>query len=538
VPGDPAPGDPVPGDPVPGDPVPERDPGRSVVHLIDEQAATDPDRAALLVDEEVTTYGELATAAARCAVGLAAAGVRARARVPLADDTGLLSVATLLACPRIGAAAALMNPRLTTAELAVLLRTARTGPVGVAGAQAASALAAATQGPVLGHELVHGGDVTGAPGAAGTVGGFMPRPEDDAVVLFTSGTTGTPKAVPLTHGLLGPRVAAFAPPFDPRTPPAVSLMCVPLVHIGGMLGLLVALARGATTVAQRRFDAGEWLALVERHRVETCFVVPTMLHRILEHPDFATTDLSSLTLLSYGAAPASPDLLRRAMAALPHVSLSNVFGQTETLGSITMLGPDEHTTKLGSVGRPLPGVEVEVADPVTGDPVPSGSVGELWVRTRASVLPDPASVTGPSPGPGWLRTGDLVTQDDDGYLYPAGRLSDTINRGGEKFAPMEIETVLQSHPAVRDAAVAGVPDDEMGQRVGALVVRSAAVSPEELRVFCREHLAPFKLPERIRFVAAIPYNDVGKVSRRELAAMLVAAEGDDEHASPSATASP
>ena len=136
--------------------------------------------------------------------------------------------------------------------------------------------------------------------------------------------------VPLTHGALAPRVASFSPSVDPVA--AVSIMCVPLVHVGGMLGVrLAALAKGSTSVVQTRFDAGEWLALVERHAVTTAFVVPTMLYRILEHPDFATTDLSSLVSLTYGAAPATPELIRRAMAALPGVALTNTFGQTETM---------------------------------------------------------------------------------------------------------------------------------------------------------------------------------------------------------------
>src|SRR6202034_3643000 len=148
--------------------------------------------------------------------------------------------------------------------------------------------------------------------------------------------------------------------------PAVSIMCVPLVHIGGMLGLLVALAKGSTTVVQTRFDAGEWLALVERHRVTTAFLVPTMLYRILEHPDFSRTDLSSLTSLSYGAAPATPELIKRTMDALPGVGLMNTFGQTETMGSITALGPGDHPPdRLASVGKPLPGGVIRIVHPTT-----------------------------------------------------------------------------------------------------------------------------------------------------------------------------
>src|SRR5207244_3236274 len=158
------------------------------------------------------------------------------------------------------------------------------------------------------------------------------------------------------------------------------------------------------------------------------FMVPTMLQRILDHPDFGTTDLTSLTAIAYGAAAAPIALVQRAMAAMPNVAFTNVFGQTETLGAYTMLAPEDHhdPKRAGSVGRPLPGVEVRIVDPDTGNDVEIGSEGELWVNTSQHV------------GGGWLQTGDLGRQDSDGYIYPSGRLKDTINRGGEKFGPIEV----------------------------------------------------------------------------------------------------
>jgi long-chain acyl-CoA synthetase len=252
------------------------------------------------------------------------------------------------------------------------------------------------------------------------------------------------------------------------------------------------------------------LRLVQKHRVRTAFLVPTMLQRILDHPDFAKTDLTSLIAIAYGAAAAPVALVRRAMAALPHVAFANVFGQTETLGAYTTLLPEDHRdpNRVGSVGRPLPGVEVRVVDPDTGTDVEAGTVGELWVNTDQNVRE------------GWLRTGDLARRDADGYIYPSGRLSDTINRGGEKFGPIEVEDALRSHPAVSDVAVAGITDEEMGQRVGAAVVARRPVTLEELRTHCRERIAYFKLPERLMVVDRIPYTETGKVNRRQLAALI------------------
>jgi acyl-CoA synthetase (AMP-forming)/AMP-acid ligase II len=198
------------------------------------------------------------------------------------------------------------------------------------------------------------------------------------------------------------------------------------------------------------------------------------------------------------------------MAALPHVLFANVFGQTETLGAYTTLLPEDHRdpNRVGSVGRPLPGVEVRVVDPETGIDVEAGIVGELWVNSGQSV------------NEGWLHTGDLARRDADGYIYPSGRVSDTINRGGEKFGPIEVEDALRTHPAVSDVAVAGITDEEMGQRVGAAVVARLPVTLEELRTHCRARIAYFKLPERLMIVDRIPYNETGKVNRGQLATLI------------------
>jgi acyl-CoA synthetase (AMP-forming)/AMP-acid ligase II len=209
------------------------------------------------------------------------------------------------------------------------------------------------------------------------------------------------------------------------------------------------------------------------------------------------------------------------MAALPHVGFANVFGQTETLGAYTTLLPNDHRdpNRVGSVGRPLPGVRIRVVDPDTGIDVDAGSVGELWVKTAQNVSEHPLGRRADG-SEGWLRTGDLARQDSDGYIYPSGRLKDTINRGGEKFGPIEVEDAIRTHPAVTDVAVAGIADDEMGQRVGAAVVARSPLTLEELRSHCRDLIAYFKLPERLKVVDHIPYNDTGKVNRRQLAALI------------------
>jgi len=472
--------------------------------IIDAAASGDPNRVALIIGKRTIGYGQLAAAVEQCAAGLAANGVVAGARVAVVDGGSLLSVASVLGAARIGAAAALMNPALTQAELRDLLRNAGCAAVGVAGEPYAGRLRAAGA-----TKTVTPADVL-SDRQLSPVSPVEEAPDRDALVLFTSGTTGLPKAVGITGGQLSARIRGIAAPFRADAAPTVGMMCVPFFHVGGSLGMLSSLYSGNTTVVQDRFDATEWLRLVQEHQVRTAFLVPTMLQRILDHRDFAGTDLTSLIAIAYGAAAAPVALVRRAMTALPHVAFANVFGQTETLGAYTTLLPEDHRdpNHVGSVGRPLPGVEVRVVDPDTGTDVEAGVVGELWVNTIQNLTE------------GWLHTGDLARRDADGYIYPSGRLSDTINRGGEKFGPIEVEEALRTHPAVSDVAVAGITDEEMGQRVGAAVVAHLPVTLEELRSHCRDRIAYFKLPERLMIVDHIPYSETGKVNRRRLALLI------------------
>ena len=467
---------------------------------IDESIAAVPDRTAFIDGDLSITYRDVGAAIERASALLAARGVSRGDRVAFVDFVGLLGVATVLGCARLGAAAAPMSPSLTAGEMATLASAARGGPVGVSGNDSADRLAEA-----LGAAPLRDADMRSA---GATAPGATPVGDDDiSVVLFTGGTTGTPKPIELSHGVLGRRVRSFAVPADPRVDPAIALICVPFHHVAGLVGTLVGLAGGGTAVIQRRFDAGECLALLERHRVQRTFLVPTMLHRILEHPDLTRTDLSALQMVTYGAAPASSELIERAMKELPHVMLINVFGQTETLGAVTALGPDDHAAgRAGSVGKPMPGVEVRMVDPATGADVADGETGEFWVRAGHTYVE------------GWIRTGDLVRRDPDGYLYAMGRLSDVINRGGEKVDPIEVETALRAYPGVRDAAVCGILDAEMGERVGAVVV--GRVDEQALKAWCRERLAGYKVPERFAFVDALPLTELGKVSRKDLRGLL------------------
>ncbi len=477
----------------------------NVGHGTDVSLAAVPDRVALAVDGTGTTYRELETIIVRVTSALAAAGVRPGDRVALVDLGSVLSVATIYGAARLGAATAQMNAYLTAGELAQLAEKIG-ARVGVAGSRFAAALRPAVDGPVLGEDDVLRAD----PGQAPPTAGDGP---DTALVLFTSGTTGLPKPVFISHEVVTDRLSFYAKPIEPDAIQPVDMMSAPIFHIGGTLGLLIALHSGKQMVLLPKFDAGQWLTLVERHRVTQTFVVPAMLRRILDHPQFASTDLSSLKALSYGAAAAPVDLIRRAIVALPDVDFSNTFGQTETLGAYTALTPDDHRQgdHIGSVGRPLPGVAVRIVDPSTGDLVASGDVGEFQVQAHQNTTAE------------WLHTGDTGWQDAEGYLYPTGRLSDTINRGGEKLGPVEVEDVLRRHPNVIDVGVVGVPDSDLGERVGAVVVSDQEIRPEVLIQYCSLHLASYKVPEFVVFTDDLPISALGKLDRKALRSLLAQA---------------
>jgi acyl-CoA synthetase (AMP-forming)/AMP-acid ligase II len=478
-----------------------------VGQTIDPAVGQVPERTALVVGGERLTYGELNALAQRCAVALQAAGVGVGDHVAVVAGGSPLAVAAILGAARLGAASAQMNPDLKPGEMAALCEMIG-AHVGIAGADHRDKLAQALGGTVLTRDDIAA--VADVPLADVAI-------DDDAtgMILFSSGSTGLPKPVHISHRTVSDRLAYYGSAIDPLVDPPVDMMSVPLFHIGGTLGLLITLHSGKTMVILPRFDAGEWLRTVEERRVSQTFVVPTMLRRILDHPEFTSRDISSLRALSYGAAPAQPDLIRRAVAALPDVDFSNVFGQTETLGAYAALSPDDHRAgrKLDSVGRAFPGVELRVVDVETQEDVGVGQVGEAVVRAAQNITPD------------WMPTGDLVVLDEEGYLFVKGRVKDTINRGGEKFGPVEIEAALRTMPGLVEVAVAGVPDEDLGERVGALIVGDKSLEADAVKAHGALTLARFKVPEIIVFVDELPYNRYGKIPRAAVVEVIRAHTG-------------
>ena len=365
-------------------------------------------------------------------------------------------------------------------------------------------------------------------------GELLPVEVEDAapaLLLFTSGTSADAKAVELPHASLVNLVFSTIDGADGTDHGSV-LLAAPLYHVAGLSALLTAVFGGRRIVLMRQFEAAQWLAAAEAERVTHAFLVPTMLRQVLDAPGFDPGKLASLQVLSYGAAPMPLPLIRRAIESLPpSVQLINAFGQTETASTVLVLGPEDHRLegtpeeveiklrRLRSVGRPLPGVEVRILGE-NGDELPAGDVGEIAIRGDRLMRGYYGAAPAASDD-GFLRTRDLGWMDAEGYVFLAGRASDLIIRGGENIAPDEIEAVLESHPAIAEAAVFGIPDEEWGERVAAAVVASGA-SEAELIAFCRDRLASFKKPAAVFFVDELPRNPLGKVLRKDLRARYAA----------------
>jgi acyl-CoA synthetase (AMP-forming)/AMP-acid ligase II len=352
-------------------------------------------------------------------------------------------------------------------------------------------------------------------------------PEDVAILLFTSGTTGDPKAAVLRHRHLTSYILTTVD-FLGAGEDEAQLVSVPPYHVAGISAVLSSVFAGRRIYYLPAFDTAAWVRAADEEAITQAMVVPTMLNRILDEVQRAGVKLEALHHVSYGGGRMPVPVIERAMGMLPQVNWVNAYGLTETSSTIAVLGPDDHTSaftsddpkvraRLGSVGRPLPTVELEVRD-LDGHPLPTGGRGEIYVRGEqiAGEYLGRSVLT----ADGWFPTNDAGFLDEDGYLFLEGRLDDVIVRGAENLSPGEIEDVLVAHPAVAEAAVFGLPDTEWGEKVvAAVVLQPDAVADEaELQSWVRERLRSTKTPERIHFRGELPHNETGKLLRRVLKA--------------------
>ncbi|MEO0982937.1 MAG: AMP-binding protein [Pseudomonadota bacterium] len=375
-------------------------------------------------------------------------------------------------------------------------------------------------------------------------GGDMPAgsvdPDADACIFYTSGTTGRPKGAQLTHrgcvanlmnmmfsaasaGLATARATGVEPPAEPPIP--VGLITTPLFHVtANNCGAYVVTAAGGKLVSMYKWDAGAALRIIERERVTSTGGVPVMARELLNHPDFATTDTSSLMSISGGGAPVPPDLVGKIEDKVAAARPGTGYGMTETCGIITSVSADFYVDKPDSAGPAMPNFEVKCVDD-DGNELPIGEVGELWVRGSSVIKgyinrPDATAETITE---GWLHTGDIARIDEDGFIYIVDRKKDMVLRGGENVYCAEVEAAIYRHPAVAECCVFGVPDERLGEEVGAVVVLKPGERLDDatLRAFCGETIAKHKLPRYVWFQhEALPRNANGKFLKRELRGRL------------------
>jgi long-chain acyl-CoA synthetase len=508
----------------------EQETNLNISTILDMAAEAFGERTALVCGGQRLSYAELRAAAWRAARRIADANVK---YVGLLDVNSPAAPIALFGAAYAGVPYVPLNYRLTAAEIGELIDRITpcllvTGPEYVK-------LAAPRAGLTVVERATFAGPHPTPPPQAGEGEGVQ-APEDPravAVQIFTSGTTGKPKAAILRHENLMSYIVGTIEFASAGEDEAV-IVAVPPYHIAGISANLSATYACRRMVQLEGFEARAWTEAAARERVTNAFLVPTMLSRILDELD-ARPDLSldSLRAVAYGGGKMPLSTIRRAMQRFPKIDFTNAYGLTETSATIAVLGPQDHRDavassdpavqkRLGSIGRATGAVEIQVRGD-DGAVLPAGETGMIFAR-GGQVAGEYQQQGSLLDGDGWFCTRDRGYMDADGFLFLDGRADDVIVRGGENISPGEIEEVLLAHPAIADAAVVAIPDEQWGEGVAAAVVlkNGAQASVEELQASVKARLRSSRVPQRIVFRRELPYNELGKVLRRVIRQELAA----------------
>jgi acyl-CoA synthetase (AMP-forming)/AMP-acid ligase II len=477
-------------------------------------AVRTPDKVMTVFEGEATTYGEMAARAADSAAGLRARGVGRGDVVALLAYNCPELLETIFAANHLGAVAMPINWRLAAAEVRYILE--HSGARVFVHDEALAELAGdASEGLDLALVRMPLDDLR-VPSTAPHV---AVHGDDVHRLMYTSGTTGRPKGVMLTHANLAWKNLAHIVEFG-FTGADLGLACGPLYHVGALdLTTTTLVAAGATVIIHRVFDAAAVVDELERSRVTTVWLAPAMVNAIMALPDLDQRDLSSVRVIVNGGEKMPIPLIERIQRTFPAAWFADAYGLTETVSGDTFLDRDSIVRKLGSVGHPCLHLELDIWDQ-DGRSVGAGERGEIVLRgpkVFKGYWRDPEATERAFAG-GWFHTGDVGVRDEDGYLFVVDRLKDMIVSGGENIAGSEVERVLYEHPAVLEAAVVARPDERWGEvPVAHVALRpGASATEDELLDHCGAQLARFKVPKAITFVDALPRNPSGKVLKREL----------------------
>ena len=488
-------------------------------------ATVRPDAPAIRYEGQAFTWSQWVQRIGQATGALKAAGIGRRDVVAFLDKNNLACLEVTQAAAALGAATAIVNWRLAPEEVAYILADCRPRIVFV-GTDLLPVLDQVRDGlQGLEQVIVAGGDADGYETWLAHAPAMDPdpavEPDDPAIVLYTSGTTGFPKGALLTHRGLVAHTEANLSEFA-MVDGDHSLVAMPLFHVGGSSYALIGFHAGLPSTLLREVS-GPGLIRAVLAGASHAFLVPAVIAALVEAGPAALGPMSGLKVLAYGASPCPLPVLRAAMAGMPGTEFMQVYGMTELSGVVTVLSraahrDQAHTERLTSAGQPIAGVELRVVDPATGGDVPAGQTGELWWRTQqrmAGYLGKPEATQEAITPDGWLRSGDVGRVDDGGFVFIEDRVKDMIITGGENVYSPEVERVLVEHPSVADVAVVGVPDERWGELVMAFVqpAPGATVDPDELIGFARLHLAAFKCPRQVEVVEALPRNGTGKVRK-------------------------
>jgi fatty-acyl-CoA synthase len=502
-------------------------PDMSWCAVLEHHARRAPNKPLAVFGSETVTYQGMLDRAAAVAAGLDARGVSTGDVVGLLSYNSIEFLTTIFAVNYLGAIAMPVNWRLAAAELRFILdhSEARALVCDDALIDLANQATAGLEGDLV-RVCVSPGKVEAWErfsdlGADSPVRPPRAQVEGDDIhrLMYTSGTTGRPKGVMLTHANLAWKNYAHITEFS-FTSSDLGLACGPLYHVGALdLTTTSLIAAGATTIIHRVFDAAAVVDEIERSRVTTVWLAPAMVNAIMALPGIEQRDLSSVRLVINGGEKMPIPLIERIQRTFSSAWFADAYGLTETVSGDTFLDRDGLLSKLGSVGRPCLYLELDIWDE-HGVSVPAGERGEVVLRgpkVFKGYWRDPDATSTAFAG-GWFHTGDIGVRDVDGYLYIVDRLKDMIVSGGENIASSEVERVLYEHESVVEVAVVGMPDERWGEVPVAFAVLqpAATTTPDELIEHCRGQLAKFKVPKQVTFVDALPRNPSGKVLKREL----------------------